>query len=48
MLSEVLIILGILLALLLGFIFMMISVFYAMGEWHKDRNKYRNINKKRQ
>ncbi len=39
MLTDLLILLGIILALLLGFVFVMISVFYAMGEWHKDRNK---------
>ena len=40
MLTNLLILLGIALALLLGFVFMMVSVFYAMGEWHKDRCKF--------
>lgn len=44
MLSDLLIVLGIILAFLLGFVFMMISVIYAMGEWHKDKNKRRNLN----
>jgi hypothetical protein len=39
MLTDLLILLGIVLALLLGFVFIMVSVFYAMGEWHKDRHK---------
>lgn len=46
MLSDLLTLLGIILALLLGFMLTMISVFYAMGEWHKNRNKSRNSNKK--
>ena len=39
MLTDLLILLGIVLALLLGFVFLMVSVFYAMGEWHNDRTK---------
>ena len=39
MLTDLLIFIGILLALLLGYVFIMISVFYAMEEWHKNRNK---------
>ena len=46
MLSDLLTLLGIILALLLGFVLTMISVFYAMGEWHKDRNKSRTLNVK--
>ena len=42
---DLLIVFGILLVLLLGLVFMIVSFFYAMGEWHKDRIKYReNIN----
>ena len=48
MLTDLLILFGIALALLLGFVFLMVSVFYAMGEWHKDRNKCKNINKNQQ
>ena len=48
MLTGLLILLGMILALLLGFVFIMVSVFYAMGEWNKDRNKCRNLNKKQQ
>lgn len=44
MLTDLLIVFGIILALLLGFMFMMISVFYAMGELHKDRNNKPNNN----
>ena len=39
MLSDLLILLGIVLALFIGFVFIMVAVFYAMGEWHKDRHK---------
>ena len=45
MLTDLLILLGIVLVLLLGFVFLMVSVFYAMGEWHEDRIKS-NQNKK--
>lgn len=48
MLSNLLILLGVLLVLLLGFVLTMISVCYAMGEWHKDRSKSRNFNKNQQ
>ena len=40
---DLLIVIGFLLALLLGFVFIMVSVCYAMGEWHKDRNECKNL-----
>lgn len=40
---DLLIVIGFLLALLLGFVFIMVSVCYAMGEWHKNRNECRNL-----
>jgi len=39
MLTDLLIILGIMLALLLGFVFTMVAVLYSMEEWHKNRHK---------
>lgn len=41
MLTDLLIVFGIILALLLGFVFMMVSVFYAMEEFYSNRNKFK-------
>ena len=41
---DFLALIGLLLIPLVVFVFIMISVFYAMGEWHNNRNMCKNLN----
>lgn len=47
MFTDLLIIFGFLLIILIMLVFTTVSVLYAMGEWHKDRNKSKNSKPKK-